>query len=381
MVKIKKWVNSEVDKQLDKDGFFSLPLRMRIGILMLGISFLAGYGIPIVLVYISNRNHQLSTGLVKGSLIYGFFSIIGYIGLILAGRDCIKYPIYFSAKLLKKVFPNYFRDESTPSENKKDYSAFFNFYLFHLIKMLSLFGILIFMILSAKFSSYRFLILGILLICSIYQAFYIHGMFFAGSNFFFKTVKGKEYYNNQRGILFRFDDGPDPVYTPQVLDILKSEGIQALFAITGKNAEMYPGIVARIHRENHIIANHTYSHPYNILFLGYNRIKHEISRTNSIIQSITGVQPKYFCSPIGHKNPVIGKVIKDLDLIPVMWDIRTLDTRLSFEKIMTRIKRKLKSPAIIMFHDAITPGSKKGGEILVPALKETIRMLKAENYL
>lgn len=206
-------------------------------------------------------------------------------------------------------------------------------------------------------------------------------MFSASSNFFFKTIKGKEYFHNKNGILFRFDDGPHPVYTPQILDILKSEGIQALFAITGKNAEMYPEIVERIHREKHIIANHTYSHPCNILFLGYKRVKDEVTRTNTIIQSITGMQPKYFCPPIGHKNPVIGKVIKELNLIPVMWDIRTLDTFVPLEKTMEIIKRKLKSPAIIMFHDAITPWSKKDRESTVLALKETIRILKEKKYI
>jgi peptidoglycan-N-acetylglucosamine deacetylase len=225
------------------------------------------------------------------------------------------------------------------------------------------------------------LILGLILIVCFQQAFYIYGMFSSGTNFFFKTVKGKEYFDNKSGILFRFDDGPDPVYTPQILDILKSEGIQALFAVTGKNAEMYPEIVERMHRENHIIANHTYSHPFNILLLGCERVRNEISRTNTIIQSITGVQPKYFCPTIGHKNPIIGKVIKELGLIPVMWDIRTLDTHASFEKIMDIIKRKLKSPAIIMFHDAILPWSKNDRESTVLALKETIRILKEKKYL
>ena len=205
-------------------------------------------------------------------------------------------------------------------------------------------------------------------------------MFSARSNFFFNTVKGREFFNNQKGILFRFDDGPHPVYTPQILDILKSEGIQALFAVTGKSAEMYPEIVQRMHRENHIIANHTYSHPCNILFLGYNRIRKEITQTSVIIKNITGVEPKYYCPPIGHKNQIIGKVIKDLGLIPVMWDIRTWDTIASYEKIMAVIKKKIKSPAIIMFHDSIIH-SKNDRRPTVLALKETIRFLKEQGYL
>ncbi len=216
------------------------------------------------------------------------------------------------------------------------------------------------------------------------EILYIYGMFSVRSNFFFKTVKGKEFFlhhegPNTSGILFRFDDGPHPVYTPQILDILKSEGIQALFAVTGKSAEMYPEIVQRMHRENHMIANHTYSHPLNILFLGYHRIRKEVTRTSVIIENITGVKPRYFCPPIGHKNQIIGKVIKDLGLIPVMWDIRTWDTRLCYEKIMAQIKKKIKSPAIIVFHDSIIH-SKTDRESTVLAVKETIRFLKEQHY-
>lgn len=251
---------------------------------------------------------------------------------------------------------------------------------YQLVTILSLIGLTIVIVLSFVLHSYLFLIWGVILVFGFRTILYMYGMFSARSNFFFKTVKGKEFFNNQKGILFRFDDGPHPLYTPQILDILKSEGIQALFAVTGNSAEKYPEIVQRMYRENHIIANHTYSHPCNILFLHYKRIRDEIVRTNQIIQNITGVEPRYFCSPIGHKNQIIGKVIKDLGLIPVMWDIRTWDTHASYEQIMAVIKKKLKSPAIIMFHDSIIH-SKNDREPTVRALRETIRILKEQKYL
>jgi hypothetical protein len=113
--KLKSWVNSEVDKNLDKDGFSSLPLRMRIGIFLLMGSWLVGYGVPIILVWISRRNHQLSAAVVKGSLVYGICWVSGFIGLTLAGKDSIKYPIYFLAKLLKALFPKFFYRENESS--------------------------------------------------------------------------------------------------------------------------------------------------------------------------------------------------------------------------------------------------------------------------
>lgn len=110
----KNWVNSEVEKKLDKDPFSSLPIRMRIGILLMLGSFVAGYGIPILLLVISKSKNQLATGLVKGSIVYVLCWISGAVGLSLAGKDCIKYPIYFFAKFLKKLFPNYFGKGNDP---------------------------------------------------------------------------------------------------------------------------------------------------------------------------------------------------------------------------------------------------------------------------
>lgn len=375
--KLKKWVNSEVEKKLDQQSFFSLPLRTRVGIFLLMFSFTVGYGYPIVAIIISGLKHQLSSGLLNGSLVYFISWIVGAIGLSLAGKDCIKYPLYFFAKLLKTLFPRYFTDEIYGQGNKERRRVT----KFYIVTFVSLIGIIIVSILSFLFSSITLLLYGIIIIVCIHQAIYVYGMFSPSSNLFFKTVKGKEFFNNQKGVLFRFDDGPHPVYTPQILDILKIEGIQALFAITGANAEKYPEIVKRIYREGHIIANHTYSHPFNILFLGYNRVRNEVSRTSTIIREITGTKPDYFCPPIGFKNQVIGKVTEDLGLIPVMWDVRTLDTKAPFEKIMSRIRKKLKLPTIIMFHDAIMPWSKKERESTILALQETIRTLKERKWI
>ncbi len=376
--KFKNWVNAEVEKKLDQQRFSSLPLRMRIGIGLLISSYTIGYGFPVAILIFSGINHRLSSGLLSGSIVYSVCWVVGAVGLSLAGRECIKYPIFFSAKLIKTIFPKYFEVGNQSVPNAKIHRSISQF---QLITLLSLIGLLLTIIFSLRFASKRILIIGIIIIFCIHQAYYIHGMFSASSNFFIKTIKGKEFFNNQQGILFRFDDGPDPNYTPQILDILKSEGIQALFAVTGINAERYPEIVERIYREKHFIANHTYSHPLNILFLNYSRIKNEMTSTNQIIQNIIGEKPKYFCPPMGFKNPVIGKAAEELGLIPVMWDIKTWDTKVTFERIMAVIVRKLKSPAIIMFHDAIMPWSKKDRESTVLAVKETIRVLKEKKYI
>jgi hypothetical protein len=111
--KFKNWVNSEVDKELDKEPFSSLPIKMRIGILILTGSFIVGHGSNIFLWIMPGINHKLSIGgFLHGSYIYITCWLLGTIGLSLAGKDSIKYPIYFFAKFTKKLFPSYFEKEN-----------------------------------------------------------------------------------------------------------------------------------------------------------------------------------------------------------------------------------------------------------------------------
>jgi hypothetical protein len=106
--KFKAWVNSEVEKKLDQVRFPQLPIKMRIGIILLTISFSVGYGVTFLVLLISGFKHKFSIGLIRGSIFYIASWPIGAIGLALAGKDCIKYPIYFFAKFIKKIFPSYF---------------------------------------------------------------------------------------------------------------------------------------------------------------------------------------------------------------------------------------------------------------------------------
>jgi len=109
--KFKSWVNNEVDKKLDKEPFSSLPLKMRIGIFILLGSFIVGHGSTFFMLLLPGLNNQLSIGgLLSGSSIYIVCWFLGTVGLSLAGKDSIKYPIYFFAKLLKFLLPNYFQE-------------------------------------------------------------------------------------------------------------------------------------------------------------------------------------------------------------------------------------------------------------------------------
>ncbi len=93
-----------------------------------------------------------------------------------------------------------------------------------------------------------------------------------------------------------FDDGPDPKYTPAILDILKARGAPAAFFVVGVEAEQSPDLVRREYAEGHTIGNHTYSHP-NIAMVGVERTRLELAATLRIIEHTTGRSTKLFRPP------------------------------------------------------------------------------------
>lgn len=97
-------------------------------------------------------------------------------------------------------------------------------------------------------------------------------------------------------LVLTFDDGPDPNFTPQILDILKQENVPATFFIVGSQGETNPGLVRRMWNEGHELGNHTFSHP-NLSQTGDRRTLLEISATQRLIETLTGHSTTLFRPP------------------------------------------------------------------------------------
>ena len=101
---------------------------------------------------------------------------------------------------------------------------------------------------------------------------------------------------SRKDLALTFDDGPDPQWTPQVLDILRQYHVKASFFVVGDNAEKYPDLVRRIYDEGHDIGNHTFTHP-NIGLVSPRRAELELNATQSAIEGITGHSTRMFRPP------------------------------------------------------------------------------------
>ncbi len=171
-----------------------------------------------------------------------------------------------------------------------------------------------------------------------------------GSGFYIKALCRIK--TQKKEVLLTFDDGPHPIYTVELLAVLKRHNIQALFFLIGQNAEKYPEIVTQIVSDGHLIGNHTNSHSsWFPLFLP-NRMKADIEQCTSTLCSITNSGTKLFRPPFGVTNPTIARAVRQLGYKTIGWSIRSLDTQKGSRlAVATRVVNKIHPGAIILLHD------------------------------
>lgn len=181
-----------------------------------------------------------------------------------------------------------------------------------------------------------------------------------------------------RQVLLTFDDGPHPVNTPYVLDVLKRLNLKAIFFLVGTNVRKYPEIVRRISQEGHTIGNHTYFHP-NLRQCAPDRILREIRDNNELIRSITGVKPTLFRPPYGGLSAKALDILRQENMSVMLWSVDPGDWRnRNIQRTVTNLKRQLAfdhggKGGVVLLHDTL-PSS-------AHALEPFLQALMAEGLL
>jgi len=146
-----------------------------------------------------------------------------------------------------------------------------------------------------------------------------------------------------------FDDGPDPVWTPKILDALDEFNAKATFFVIGRRASKYPEIVKRAYNSGHAIANHTWDHPCLSILPRKERIEQIENRKNTI----AGYYSNLFRPPFGCQNLRSRLDTYLCGYSVVAWDIHATDweARLA-DEIALDLNTKLRPGTIILLHDA-----------------------------
>ncbi len=125
-----------------------------------------------------------------------------------------------------------------------------------------------------------------------------------------------QYGWKEKEIAITFDDGPDPAYTPKILDILKRENAPATFFLIGLQTQKFPGLARRIYDEGHGIGNHTFTHPDISDISPWYMKRVELQLTEKLFASTLGVKPQYFRPPYSiDQEPDVADQVRPLELV------------------------------------------------------------------
>jgi len=185
----------------------------------------------------------------------------------------------------------------------------------------------------------------------------------------------------QKKIALTFDDGPQALYTPQILDILKKYHIKATFFLIGKNVEAFPEVAKRIVQEGHCIGNHTYSHP-DLVLKSKNQIRLQLEKAEEAIYKATGVKPYLFRPPYGADNHWVSLEAEDLGYVIIEWSASGLNGRKDsrFDKLAEKVITNTKNGSIILLHDGNRLSDKINRDQIVKALPVIIETLQQEGF-
>jgi peptidoglycan-N-acetylglucosamine deacetylase len=185
-----------------------------------------------------------------------------------------------------------------------------------------------------------------------------------------------EVSTSQKVVAITFDDGPNPIYTAQVLDIFREAEGKATFFMIGEQMDQYPEMVKKVVEQGHEIGNHTYTHP-KLSQLSPAECLEEIERTEKLMQELVGQKPVVFRPPYLDYNdetiivlqqkeyPMIGA----LNLEAQDWEMPGVD------HILAKSRDCVKNGSILIFHDGYGDRSQT-----IEAVRTLVSELASQGY-
>ncbi|WP_328495429.1 polysaccharide deacetylase family protein [Streptomyces sp. NBC_00414] len=178
-----------------------------------------------------------------------------------------------------------------------------------------------------------------------------------------------------RGVNITIDDGPDPVWTPQMLDVLKEYEVKATFCMVGTQAQAHPDLVKEVVAAGHRLCDHSVSHDTTMdkQSQAY-QSKQILDAERMITKASGGVRPMYYRAPGGAFTPYSRKLAASRGMRPLGWNVDTKDfERPGTEAIVATVERELPEGPTLLFHDA-------GGDRsqTVEALRRILPQLKEQ---
>jgi peptidoglycan/xylan/chitin deacetylase (PgdA/CDA1 family) len=181
-------------------------------------------------------------------------------------------------------------------------------------------------------------------------------------------------------IALTFDDGPDPIVTPRVLDLLDQHQAKASFFCVGVKAAAHPAIVQEIARRGHSVENHTQTHPAAFAAYGVSRLRREIESSQETLAAICGRTPAFFRAPAGLRSPLLDPILARRGLQYVSWTRRAFDTIDNNPvTVLKRLAHGLAAGDVLALHDGPATLARNRPAVVLevlPRLLDTIEAAK-----
>jgi peptidoglycan/xylan/chitin deacetylase (PgdA/CDA1 family) len=184
-------------------------------------------------------------------------------------------------------------------------------------------------------------------------------------------IPGNLYPKGTKVAALTFDDGPSPVYTPQILQVLTAAQVPATFQIIGDQGATWPNLLAREAADGMTLTNHTWNHT-DLTYLSPAGWPAEVDRTTDLITSVTGQPVKCLRPPYGDTDASVLSQLAQRSLGELMWDVDPSDyLRPGTAVIVNRVLSALHPGAIIVLHDG--GGDRSQTVAALPAIISGIR--------
>jgi peptidoglycan-N-acetylglucosamine deacetylase len=185
-------------------------------------------------------------------------------------------------------------------------------------------------------------------------------------------------------VALTFDDGPDPTYTPMILNLLRKYRIKATFCVVGFRARDHPDLIKKIAAGGHTICNHSWQHLFDLGTHSDAEILRDLRATNNAItKAVPGIKIKYFRAPGGNFNTRLVKLAASLGMKSIYWAVDTRDWEYStyghgssmVSHIIWAVKYYTQPGSIVLSHDLGKPDTVTAYATLLPWLKARYKLV------